>query len=595
MSRLCFTKLCVMLETFGGLKPTRNMDIDEQVAIFLHILAHNVKNRVIICRFRRSGETISRHFSRVCNAVIRLHSRLLKKPEPVLDDCTDHRWKWFTNCLGALDGTYIKCIVPVEEKARYRTRKNDIATNVLGVCSQDMQFIYVLTGWEGSAADGRVLRDALLRPHGLKVPTSGYYLVDAGYTNGKGFLAPYRGQRYHLNEWRHGHQPTTAKEFFNMKHSSARNVIERCFGLLKGRWGVLKDHSYFPIETKNKIIMACCLLHNFIRQEMEVDPLDNECELDEGTGDVGHDDGDTTTSIGTSNEWTIFRDNLAESMNYRPWTSIEEAKLVEALVNMTNVGGFKADNGFKSGYLQHLEQALKQSLPTSGLLGKPHIESKIKTMKKDWQCVYDLLNGTNTSGFGYDNVNHCVTAEDPVWEAYLDIHKDAARWKHKKFPYYEELCIVFGKDRAQGNRAKDFLDIEQEVNLEEEIQGSDDGFLDSEEVSRNTSVHHEATSQSVRSKKRKTRSDDGFNNAVGLITESLKEISKDLSQGIKLDIKINELSEKIPPKILKMTSLSQLEKFKALTKIRSDPINVQNFWEIEEGDREAWVKYILEG
>ncbi|KAF7833508.1 protein ALP1-like [Senna tora] len=27
-----------------------------------------------------------------------------------------------------------------------------------------------------------------------------YYLVDAGFTNGQGFLAPYRGQRYHLSE-----------------------------------------------------------------------------------------------------------------------------------------------------------------------------------------------------------------------------------------------------------------------------------------------------------------------------------------------------------------------------------------------------------
>lgn len=42
--------------------------------------------------------------------------------------------------------------------------------NVLGVCSQDMQFIYILPGWEGSAADGRVLRDALSRRRGLKVP-----------------------------------------------------------------------------------------------------------------------------------------------------------------------------------------------------------------------------------------------------------------------------------------------------------------------------------------------------------------------------------------------------------------------------------------
>ena len=42
--------------------------------------------------------------------------------------------------------------------------------NVLGVCSQDMQFIYILPGWEGSAADGRVLRDALSRTIGKSNP-----------------------------------------------------------------------------------------------------------------------------------------------------------------------------------------------------------------------------------------------------------------------------------------------------------------------------------------------------------------------------------------------------------------------------------------
>jgi len=107
--------------------------------------------------------------------------------------------------------------------------------------------------------------------------------------------------------------------------------------------------------------------------------------------------------------------------NYRPWTSNEEAKLVEALVNMTNTGVYKADNGFKSGYLQHIEQTLKVSLPNSGLLGNPHIASKIKTKKKDWQCVYDMVNGSNTSGFGYDPEKKCVTAEEPVWEAYLKV------------------------------------------------------------------------------------------------------------------------------------------------------------------------------
>ncbi|MFQ6662999.1 hypothetical protein Gotur_030674 [Gossypium turneri] len=102
---------------------------------------------------------------------------------------------------------------------------------MLGVCTPDMQFVYVLPGWEGSVADGRVLRDAISSRHGLKVSHGCYYVVVAGYTNCEEFLATFRGQRYHLNEWRQGYQPSTPEEFFNMKHASAHNIIERCFDI----------------------------------------------------------------------------------------------------------------------------------------------------------------------------------------------------------------------------------------------------------------------------------------------------------------------------------------------------------------------------
>ncbi|KAL8456950.1 hypothetical protein ACS0TY_034975 [Phlomoides rotata] len=46
-----------------------------------------------------------------------------------------------------------------------------------------MKFVYVLTGWEGSVADSRVLRDAINRVNGLKVPKGNYYLCDNGYSN----------------------------------------------------------------------------------------------------------------------------------------------------------------------------------------------------------------------------------------------------------------------------------------------------------------------------------------------------------------------------------------------------------------------------
>ncbi|CAN1802362.1 hypothetical protein LINPERHAP1_LOCUS23340, partial [Linum perenne] len=67
---------------------------------------------------------------------------------------TEPRWKYFKNCLGALDGTLITLRVPKESQQRYRTRKGTLAMNVLSVYNSDMEFIYTLAGWEGSANMG---------------------------------------------------------------------------------------------------------------------------------------------------------------------------------------------------------------------------------------------------------------------------------------------------------------------------------------------------------------------------------------------------------------------------------------------------------
>ena len=72
--------------------------------------------------------------------------------------------------FGALDGTYISVRVDMAEKPRYRTSKGHIATNTLDACTRDMRFTYVLSGWEESAGDARVLRDAVTCDSGLKVP-----------------------------------------------------------------------------------------------------------------------------------------------------------------------------------------------------------------------------------------------------------------------------------------------------------------------------------------------------------------------------------------------------------------------------------------
>ena len=136
--------------------------------------------------------------------------------------------------------------------------------------------------------------------------------MDSGYTNGEWFFAPYRGTRYHLSEWREGCAPINYEEYFNIKHASARNVIERCFGLLKMRWAILRSPSYYPIKTQNWIITACCFIHNVIRREMSIDPIENDLNTNEATQNLTEDD--IVASIVSSDQWTTWRDDLAKQM-----------------------------------------------------------------------------------------------------------------------------------------------------------------------------------------------------------------------------------------------------------------------------------------
>jgi hypothetical protein len=93
-----------------------------------------------------------------------------------------------------------------------------------------------------------------------------YYLVDSGFPCSNGYLPPYRGERYHLQDFRSGGDPRGFKELFNYRHSSLRMVIERCFGVLKKRFYVLNGMPRYKLCRQSLIVNACCTLHNFIRE-----------------------------------------------------------------------------------------------------------------------------------------------------------------------------------------------------------------------------------------------------------------------------------------------------------------------------------------
>lgn len=81
----------------------------------------------------------------------------------------------------------------------------------------------------------------------------------------RGVLTPYRGVRYHLKEYSI-RSLQNSKELFNHRHASLRNVIERCFGVLKKRFPILSTGTepFYSFEVMTDIVLACCILHNFL-------------------------------------------------------------------------------------------------------------------------------------------------------------------------------------------------------------------------------------------------------------------------------------------------------------------------------------------
>lgn len=135
--------------------------------------------------------------------------------------------------------------------------------------------------------------------------------MDGGYTHQPGFLAPYRGIGYHLNETK-GRKPQNEKELFNKRHSSLRNAIERAFGVLKKRWPLLSHNSFYPYKTQVKIVLPCFVLHNHI---MVVDPDDSFLkESDKELAASNEIENDESAPSTNQAGWVHFRDDLANKM-----------------------------------------------------------------------------------------------------------------------------------------------------------------------------------------------------------------------------------------------------------------------------------------
>lgn len=80
MDKHIFYKLCDILQAKGLLRHTNRIKIEEQLALFMFIIGHNLRTRAVQELFRYSGETISRHFNNVLNAIMSMSLDFFQPP-----------------------------------------------------------------------------------------------------------------------------------------------------------------------------------------------------------------------------------------------------------------------------------------------------------------------------------------------------------------------------------------------------------------------------------------------------------------------------------------------------------------------------------
>ncbi|XP_040944117.1 uncharacterized protein At2g29880-like isoform X2 [Gossypium hirsutum] len=231
------------------------------------------------------------------------------------------------------------------------------------------------------------------------------------------------------------------------------------------------------------------------------------------------------------------------------------------MVDLHNVGTFNADTGFKAGYLNELEKMLEKALPNTMLKARPNIESRIMLLKRDWSIVYDMLNGQNNSGFGWDEHRQLVVAKDAVWNSYLNSYKKAGQFRHRSFPYYDQLTAIYARDRATGKDAQTAADVIEEINVQDvpttDINEERNEFYDCEvdvslddmDVSATEPQPDRNQWGSTSSKKKKKNFDatdhisSSYHDAATLLAENMRAIGEQISRIIAFDVVVQQKSE----------------------------------------------------
>lgn len=251
----------------SGFIPTHTFGKEKKPAelcllMTLWFLGNKESHRLLSNLFDISLSSVFRIVRRVIDWIITLVPQFIKWPEGNNLVRISERFEnvaGIRGCIGAIDGSHIHINKPEGNGRVYFNRKQHYSILLQAVVDCDLKFTNVYCGDPGSFHDARMLRRSDLfvaaeQNRERIFPNNSFLLGDKGY-NGV-------AQTWLVCPFRDNGNLTVQEDEFNTKISKTRVVVERAFGILKGRFRLLQMMPLRDIQFTIRVIVACCVLHN---------------------------------------------------------------------------------------------------------------------------------------------------------------------------------------------------------------------------------------------------------------------------------------------------------------------------------------------
>lgn len=214
------------------------------------------------------------------------------------------------NVIGAIDGTFVKIKAPKQHPEVYINRKCFYGITLQAICTADLKFTDCFAGYPSSVSDLRVFRNSDIYQEFTSNTndyfTEGSFIIgDKAYPLFNWCIPPYIDR---------GNLPEIQRNF-NRIHAKTRQVIERAFALLFGRFRRLRDLDMNRVDLIPATIIACFVLHNLCL--INPDELLNEYVNDGMRILVENNDNNVEIPLMDHNLGELRRNELAQELyNY---------------------------------------------------------------------------------------------------------------------------------------------------------------------------------------------------------------------------------------------------------------------------------------